>query len=581
MLGLFGGLAAVPATAATGPKMVRVGAHFFYVQQTLVPNGCAWGIGIVFGSVPGAASYLVTYWDGYYKRVESATISAGQLVPATFHKNAKIWPKEPIAAGSHQLGVTGGTNSDDCGTAAGDPTEGGRFSKGAKAYAVFATGYKPPLADGLDWTMPPRLTGPPNGPEGLPTLREIDPTSWQASVFLTSKGLPAICSGDVRWKWEVKPPKGAKLISGQPKPGCSFKLEGSKLGSYAATATPQHLRKGKWVTAGKVMSEPVVLKDYVIVGLGDSNGSGEGNPPFYYDTCNRSTASYQYQAALYVENQDPRSSVTFLHDSCSGARLDHLVSTPYGGTRPGVTLRPQIPQISTDLSALGTARHVDAVIISAGVNDLAFGPILAFCINAAVTNPNTPCEELPVVPTLDSAHRINGWTQDYGTTPSLRDRLATLQGELLGRYGPVASALTRSVQSGGLGVSAKDVFITQYPDFTNGDNGAPCGPTGLARFGTSTWTWLGQNAAILNRTVAKAAASHGWTLIPIDSQAFATRGYCSSHSLFVGIASAVAGFDVAGPFHPNAEAHLIEAAPLEPRLCEGLGLSATCESKKP
>ena len=124
--------------------MVRVGAHFFYVQEAQVPNGCAWVIGIVFGSVPGAASYLVTYWDGYYKQLESSTIYAAQLVPSTFPKKAKIWPTEPIAAGSHQLGVTGGTGSGDCGTGAGDPTEGGRFSKGAKAWAVFPPNYKPP-----------------------------------------------------------------------------------------------------------------------------------------------------------------------------------------------------------------------------------------------------------------------------------------------------------------------------------------------------------------------------------------------------------------------------------------------------
>ena len=143
MLGLFGVLATVPATAATGPKMVRVGAHFFYVQEAFHPNGCGWGIGIVFGSAPGATSYLVTYWDGYYKQVESSTISVSQLKPATFAKNAKIWPKGPIAAGSHQLGVTGGTGSGDCGTGAGDPTEGGRFDKGAKAWAIFPANYKP------------------------------------------------------------------------------------------------------------------------------------------------------------------------------------------------------------------------------------------------------------------------------------------------------------------------------------------------------------------------------------------------------------------------------------------------------
>jgi len=40
----------------------------------------------------------------------------------------------------------------------------------------------------------------------------------------------------------------------------------------------------------------------------------------------------------------------------------------------------------------------------------------------------------------------------------------------------------------------------------------------------STWPWLGQAAAQLNRTVAAAAARYGWTLVP-PSALFSNRGY--------------------------------------------------------
>ena len=139
------------------------------------------------------------------------------------------------------------------------------------------------------------------------------------------------------------------------------------------------------------------------------------------------------------------------------------------------------------------------------------------------------------------------------------------------------TGLRRPIGSrGGLAVASGDVYITQYPDFTSGDNGTPCGPFGIARFSTSTWTWLGLNALELNRTVARAASSHGWTLATVNSAAFANRGYCSSKSLFVGIAAALSSLDAGGPFHPNAEAHQIQAGEVEPELCKGLGLSSTC-----
>jgi hypothetical protein len=68
----------------------------------------------------------------------------------------------------------------------------------------------------------------------------------------------------------------------------------------------------------------VVVRDSLIVALGDSNGSGEGNPPWVFPQCDRSLASSQYQTAQRIEDVDPQSSVTLLFVSCSGARTGHL-----------------------------------------------------------------------------------------------------------------------------------------------------------------------------------------------------------------------------------------------------------------
>jgi len=357
-----------------------------------------------------------------------------------------------------------------------------------------------------------------------------------------------------------------------------FTLSGTRLGSYAVTATAQRLKNGKWISAGRTLNRDIELKDFVIVALGDSNGSGEGNPPFYYYRCDRSVASHQYEAALYAENQDRRSSVTLLQASCSGAKIDQLVNTTYAGINPSSPpLPPQIKQVNHDIRARQPERTVSAVIVSAGINDLAMGPVLRFCVKQVALSPNTPCEELHVTPTYDSYHRVDGWDTAGSSAPTLRDQVATLQRQLLSRYSGLAAALTRPVTSGGLGVKPDDVLITQYPDFTNGDNGQPCGPSSDGGLATSTWAWLGQSLGLLNRTIAAAAALHHWTLVPV-SAAFHTRGYCSPDSLIVSLSEADAADDDYGAFHPNRAGQLIEAQQLEPRLCAVLGLGDRCSS---
>ena len=406
----------------------------------------------------------------------------------------------------------------------------------------------------IDWSMPERLTATTPTSEhwdisgGMPRVTDISPKDWTVDLFLTDGGSPT-CPAGVTFDWTVTGGGATQTL-----PGTSCK-----------------------VTA-KVPDPQVQVRDVLIVGIGDSNGSGEGNPPFYYDRCNRSVASYQFQAALYVEQQDPHSSVTFIHTSCSGARIDHLYATPYAGTRPAIPpLHPQIEQLSALLDRVTPARKIAAVIMSIGVNDLAFGPVLEFCVRNGTAS--TPCQNLSAAPTLDSAKRITGFSLDKsGASPTLGSQLARLQATLAPRYAPLPAELAKPIgPSGGLGIAPKQVFITQYPDFTNSNTGTPCGPTGIARFDMSTWSWLGSNAGLLNHTITVAAATHGWTLAPVNMGAFAKSGYCATNSLFVGIASANYNDDAGGPFHPNADAHKIQAAEVEPELCRSLGLDSTCK----
>lgn len=82
------------------------------------------------------------------------------------------------------------------------------------------------------------------------------------------------------------------------------------------------------------VTKTVVVNDLLIVSIGDSYASGEGNPdkrlievsniqrPVWEDKrCHRSAEAGPAQAALKIERSDPHSSVTFLSYACSGAEL--------------------------------------------------------------------------------------------------------------------------------------------------------------------------------------------------------------------------------------------------------------------
>ena len=677
----------MPATAATGPKMVRVGAYFFYVQQALVPNGCAWGIGIVFGSVPGAASYLVTYWDGYYKQVESSTIYAGQLVPATFPKRAKIWPKEPIAAGSHQLGVTGGTGSGDCGTGVGDPTEGGRFSKGAKAYAVFAAGYRPkpsvslvvapvlsgssvevgkdvnvkvsvkagPVAlsavslggegllvtgsaatlaskpsgfsgfalgagktrsfsfrvkavkDGtatlianvtgssksgavrdaaramfrvglplaVDWAMPSRLTDAVASSwstnDGVAPASYVYPKSWKVDLFLTSDKQETCPSGET-FRWQVQ--GGGKTIT-VPGDGCRVTAEVPALGVYDVTA--KEYQDGV-ATGATVENKDVVVRDFLIVGLGDSNGSGQGNPPFLFNQCDRGIGSYQYRVANYIEENDPRSSVTLLFAACSGSRTDHLWQSLYAGQESNfqTSLLPQLTQIRQRLDAHHPSRPVDAVIMSTGINDLQFGPIMAFCTAQIGCN-----DEHVTVTTASSGDVTYAKTTDT-SAPTLAQATEALLTELPAHYRDVADHLKI--------IDPAHVFITEYPDPTTAANRQTCtgtqGP--FPRFLQSTWAWLHQTGTALDKAVA-ATSSLQWTPVTGIADRFRGHGYCSTDSYFQTIAGSVTSqahilqlLNVSGAFHATEHGQTISMDQTLGLVCKALyNGNASCDGIAP
>jgi hypothetical protein len=125
----------VPGTsvAAHGPKKKRTGAYFKATQTQDPGAGCHGEVGIVVTQVPGAVSYHVEYFDGYYNKLEAADISAADLN----NNGAPLRQTNQIKKGQGYTGVTGGWGSSPCGSGPLDNSDGGRFSKGAEAWAIF------------------------------------------------------------------------------------------------------------------------------------------------------------------------------------------------------------------------------------------------------------------------------------------------------------------------------------------------------------------------------------------------------------------------------------------------------------
>ncbi len=441
--------------------------------------------------------------------------------------------------------------------------------------------------DEIDWLMDKRFTKASVenwDDDGFPSAKTVNPTSWTAALYTRSNKKKFTCDANVRFVWTVQP--AAKLVGGKlPKVGCKTQLHVTRLGTYTVKAQMQRRKPGSgvWRDFGKAARGTVEMQDQLIVGLGDSNGSGEGNAPFYYKRCNRSVDSYQVQTALAVELKDPHSSVTFIHTSCSGASTDHLVSSTYAGTRGGrPPLEPQITQVQRLLAQRGAAprRDVDVALISIGVNDLAFGPTLEFCVKLGLTSGLDPaCQLRTVVATRHADGKRTGGYKESPSGITLAAQLQKLQDGLEGRFGGIQAALPK------LRVRRDHVFLAQYPNFSYGDDGKACGIEfgSVVHFLPSTWEWLSANGGLLNQHVraAGAAAGRSWVVPDYDFGAFLRRGYCSTNSLFRSVGGALGSGDKGGPFHPTAEGHQIEAAGTIPAVCRKLyDGDATCNEPK-
>jgi hypothetical protein len=393
----------------------------------------------------------------------------------------------------------------------------------------------------ISWSVPRRygLVGKDGLLDTITARRQVSPSSFPVDLVVRPRGSRSCKASDtITWKRG-----GATAI--ERTSGCRFRAQFPKEGRYTLSAALQ----GKDGARGSGEVE-VIVQDWLVFGLGDSNGSGEGapdipspplpelDPPVWQSVqCDRSAYSYQAQTARSIENADPQTSVTFVHLACSGASIVQGLLGAYEGINPdeGETLGPQVLQ----LKSLAGKREIDAVVISIGVNDLGFAALVEHCIlYPGCQNRGFPSLSSPT--TLGQVMQ-----QRLDALPGLYDRLS------------------RSLKR--IGVAAPRVYLTEYFDSTRDQNGRFCDPLirvdartlqpytraipspflrRLALAATSVvldfdrseaeWAYTGVLQK-LNAQVRAAASKHGWGLVTGVAKAFERHGYCSDGSWIAGL----------------------------------------------
>ncbi len=392
---------------------------------------------------------------------------------------------------------------------------------------------------GIDYSMPSRFGK--RGKRGLikyPTKKQIKPRNWRVDFVVRRKDGKPCRQSDIL----VANAGNARFYRGGRNP-CRFYGLFAKEGAYNLKVTLK-TGKGKKLRKHKA-SRKIVVQDWLIVGLGDSNGSGEGTPDIPKPSlrkpakwqevlCDRSANSHQAQTARTVERRDKRTSVTFVHLSCSGASIAKGLLGKYGGINKG---RIHPPQVSA-MKSLAQGREIDAVIISIGVNDLGFAALVKECLGF----PNCPVRAFPHFTSETTLHQV--MQARLASLPRLYDRLSR--------------ALKKQK------IPARRVFITEYFDSTKDENGQTCDPlisTTATHFDRAEAQWASDSVLTpLNQAVRAAAQKHGWRLVVGSEQGFRTHGYCSPDPWIVGITESLARQgDGNGTLHSTVRGNTFQA----------------------
>ena len=289
-------------------------------------------------------------------------------------------------------------------------------------------------------------------------------------------------------------------------------------------------------------SSSVQVKDVLIVAIGDSYASGEGNPvvPGFFSpewayspdpamelenaNAHRSTIAGPAQFALQLQQSNPHEAVTFVSVANSGASITQGVLNPMPSIGdPSVNLPAEIAEVKQIIGK----RHIDALTISVGANDVGFvNQVYNLVENTFFGSPTLAAIQKQVNASLNALPR---------------------------KY----AALGNAVQN----LNPTKVLITEYPDLTRDQNGnvaAIPGPDGSFILISQADAQFASKSIILplDAAASTAARANHWTYVTGISAAFRTHGYPSTASWIRHIDDSIAmQGDVDGTFHPTALGH--------------------------
>lgn len=404
----------------------------------------------------------------------------------------------------------------------------------------------------FDWTMPARLGGDGDG-DGLldyaGSAAEFEEEEEARAGFPIELEVRSdLCRKGADYVW--RSPAG--VGGGRGTAGCQVRQAFPTEGEHPVQL---EVRFAGGRTLG--FERTVTVQDWLVVSIGDSVASGEGNPDhrgglfrrarWKSPRCHRSAKAGPALAAFELEAADPRTSATLVHLACSGAEIGTGLLRGYRGIDAGPNVEPRLlpPQVA-ELERIDAARGVDAVLLSIGANDVHFGPIVAFCLveRRCRQKQFVPEEERPPAPR------------------PLEDVVEDALGQLPESYARLAGRLGHVVPS-------ERVLIVEYFDSTRDERGETCKRIGLAnplrslQIDQDEARWAAAHVLEpLNAIVAEAADDAEWTLVGGVAEAFRTHGYCARESWIRHIGESLREQKgetrksrLTGALHPNGEGH--------------------------
>jgi len=322
--------------------------------------------------------------------------------------------------------------------------------------------------------------------------------------------------------------------------------------------------------------------DTLIVGLGDSYASGEGNPdrpaqftenkkekdrlPFIFDgqllkalkgekhpqrdngkdvqvswldeRCHRSMYSYQFKTALQLALSNPQEAITFVSYSCSGATTDHILTADKKPIEGKGKVDPQLESLKAVLSnGKNETREIDYLLLSTGGNDIGFATYVAYCLlsdgvltifekkpkgvneKKIIQGDQKKIFEASLLGNGGSYIRLNEW----------------LRGQKPDSNHPQSNAIKiKDCLPGG---PCKRVLLTPYPNILNREDGKLCEANRMEFDKTFGRDDRRKRIDTLNSHVfeqikkvqadARITGVLGWTVIAKNVDAYANNGFCA------------------------------------------------------